>query len=204
MNSRVTANASPDNYGLLMNVNNRPIPRALQPHVNPSGGGSRYGGSRQSGSNSVMQHRAGSRDGNRSGLMAAGQSSLSTGKLPGTKAVSKQGGFFPPMNVAASQNLGRLPTLGLNQIKLEEFHDEDNNMFRIHKKTEHLLVARELEREFKDLNKFEKDNLNIWQKGISTRIDRPGTIRVINDIPALKPELDKKKQLAAAQSQDDM
>ena len=160
MASRVTANASPDNYGLLMNVNNRPIPRALQPHVNPSGNGSRYG-SRQSGSNSVLGHRNGSRDGNRSGLMAAGQSSLSTGKLPGTKAVSKQG-FFPPngqmMNVAASTNLGRLPTLGLNQIKLEEFHDEDNNMFRIHKKTEHLLVARELEREFKDLNKFEKDN----------------------------------------------
>ena len=133
--------------------------------------------------------------------MAAGQSSLSTGKLPGAKAVSKQG-FFPPngqsLNVHASTNLGRLPTLGLNQIKLEEFHDEDNNMFRIHKKTEHLLVARELEREFKDLNKFEKDNQHIWQKGIATRIDRPGTIRVINEIPALKPELDKKKQMAAA------
>ena len=28
-------------------------------------------------------------------------------------------------------NLGRLPTLGLNQIKLEEFKDQDNNMFRI-------------------------------------------------------------------------
>ena len=56
----------------------------------------------------------------------------------------------------------------------------------MHKKTEHLLVARELEREFKDLNKFEKDNLRIWDKGISTRIDRPGTIRVINNIPALK------------------
>ena len=60
-------------------------------------------------------------------------------------------------------------------------------MFRVHKKTEHLLVARELEREFKDLNKFEKTNLRVYEKTTSTRIDRPGTIRVINDIPALKP-----------------
>ena len=96
--------------------------------------------------------------------------------------------------MATNTALGRLPTLGLNQIKLEEFHDDDNNMFRVHKKTEHLLVARELEREFKDLNKFEKDNLRIWEKGISTRIDRPGTIRVINNIPALKPENDKKNK----------
>jgi hypothetical protein len=77
----------------------------------------------------------------------------------------------------------------------------------VHKKTEHLLVARELEREFKDLNKFEKDNLRIWEKGISTRIDRPGTIRVINNIPAFKPDNDKKKGSGGAnngQSQEDM
>ena len=66
-------------------------------------------------------------------------------------------------------------------------------MYRVHKQTEHLLVARELEREFKDLNKFEKDNLRIWEKGISTRVDRVGTIRVIDNIPALRPEHDKKK-----------
>ena len=108
--------------------------------------------------------------------------------------------------MATNTALGRLPTLGLNQIKLEEFQDDDNNMFRVHKKTEHLLVARELEREFKDLNKFEKDYLRIWEKGITTRIDRPGTIRVINSIPALKPELDKKKGMmgAHAASQDDL
>ncbi len=100
--------------------------------------------------------------------------------------------------MATNTALGRLPTLGLNQIKLEEFQDDDNNMFRVHKKTEHLLVARELEREFKDLNKFEKDNLRIWEKGISTRIDRPGTIRVINSIPPLKPDHDKKKALGGA------
>lgn len=79
-------------------------------------------------------------------------------------------------------------------------------MFRVHKKTEHLLVARELEREFKDLKKFEKDNLRIWEKGISTRIDRPGTIRVINNIPAFKPDNEKKKGKGGAgtQSQDEL
>ena len=93
--------------------------------------------------------------------------------------------------LTANTALGRVPTLGLNQIKLEEFQDDDN-MYRVHKKTEHLLVARELEREFKDLNKFEKDNLRIWEKGISTRINRPGTIRVINNIPPLKQDGEKR------------
>ena len=86
-----------------------------------------------------------------------------------------------------------MPTLGLNQIKLDEFTEDENNMFKVHAKTEHLLVARELEREFKDLNKFEKDNLRIWEKGTSTRIDRAGNIKIINNIPALKPDKDKKK-----------
>lgn len=95
--------------------------------------------------------------------------------------------------LATNTALGRLPTLGLNQIKLDEFTDDENNMFKVHEKTEHLLVARELEREFKDLNKFEKDNLRIWEKGTSTRIDRKGNIKIINSIPALKPEKDKKK-----------
>ena len=61
-------------------------------------------------------------------------------------------------------------------------------------------MARELEREFKDLNKYEKDNLRVWQKGISTRIDRSGTIRVVNAIPALKPDGDKRKGLLGAAS----
>ena len=93
-------------------------------------------------------------------------------------------------------NLGRLPTLGLNQIRLEEFQEQDNNLFRIQPNTEKMLVARELEREFKDLNKFEKDHLRVWQKGISTRIDRSGTIRIVNAIPAFKPDGDKRKGLS--------
>ena len=121
--------------------------------------------------------------------MAAGASTLSATKLPGTKQ-----NFNPQVNTLMTANtaLGRVPTLGLGKIQLEEFHDDDN-MYRVHKQTEHLLVARELEREFKDLNKFEKDNLRIWEKGISTRVDRVGTIRVIDNIPALRPEHDKKK-----------
>ena len=132
-------------------------------------------------------------------FQAAGQSTISGTKLPNSKQASKQG-FFPGTAMtpnggllATNTALGRLPTLGLNQIKLDEFQDEDNNMFKVHEKTEHLLVARELEREFKDMNKFEKDNLRIWEKGISTRIDRKGNIRVINNIPALRPDNDKKK-----------
>ena len=105
----------------------------------------------------------------------------------------------------ANTPLGRLPTLGLNQIKLEDFVEngqDDNNMFRLHKKTEHLLVARELEREFKDLNKFDKTSLRVWEKGTSTRVDRPGTIRVVNEIPALKPiELQQSRNQQKKKSQ---
>ena len=121
-----------------------------------------------------------------------------------SRQVTKQQGLFS--NSQMVSNLGRLPTLGLNQIKLEEFHDQDNNLYRLQPTTEKMLVARELEREFKDLNKFEKDNLRVWQKGISTRIDRSGTIRVVNAIPASKPDGDKKKGLGAkdANSQEEL
>ena len=70
-------------------------------------------------------------------------------------------------------------------------------MYRLQPTTEKMLVARELEREFKDLNKYEKDNLRVWQKGISTRIDRSGTIRVVNAIPASRPDGDRKKGFGA-------
>lgn len=79
-------------------------------------------------------------------------------------------------------------------------------MYRLQSNTEKMLVARELEREFKDLNKYEKDNMRVWQKGISTRIDRAGTIRVVNAIPPFKPEKDKNKGLAltSADSQEEL
>ena len=59
-----------------------------------------------------------------------------------------------------------------------------------------MLVVRELEREFKDLNKFEKDALRIYDKQISTRLDRAGAIREVSAIPASK-ELGSKNKLVA-------
>ena len=41
---------------------------------------------------------------------------------------------------------------------------------------------RELEREFNDLNKEQKDTLKIYEKLISTRMDRVGAIRNIDKI----------------------
>ena len=51
-----------------------------------------------------------------------------------------------------------------------------------------MLVARELEREYKELNKFEMGHMRVWDKMTATRIDRSGTIRVVNAIPAFKPD----------------
>jgi len=55
-------------------------------------------------------------------LMAAGASQISAGKHAGSKNNSKSQ-FFPQNTGQMTTNtaLGRLPTLGLNQIKLEEF-----------------------------------------------------------------------------------
>ena len=103
--------------------------------------------------------------------------------------------------LANNAALGRLPTLGLGTIKLEEVGHDDYNKFNYMKDTEKLLVAREIERELKDLRKYEKDNLRIWEKQISTRIDRVGTIREINSIPAKKPEQDKRKGVQALGNQ---
>jgi len=82
--------------------------------------------------------------------------------------------------------LGRLPTLGLNKYTENNFRDDTRNPFFVQKDTETMLVVRELEREFKDLNKFEKDALKVDQKGIATRQDRSGAIREVNRIPASK------------------
>lgn len=66
--------------------------------------------------------------------------------------------------LASNAALGRLPTLGLGTIKLEEVGQDDYNKFNYMRDTEKLLVARELDRELKDLRKYEKDNLKIWDK----------------------------------------
>lgn len=65
-------------------------------------------------------------------------------------------------------------------------------MFRIQPTTEKMLVSRELEREFKDLGRYERTNKRVHEKTITTRNDRAGTIRVVNNIPALRYEEEKK------------
>ena len=42
-----------------------------------------------------------------------------------------------------------------------------------------MLVMRELEREIRQLNKFEKDTLKVHEKPIATRIDRTGYIKEV-------------------------
>jgi hypothetical protein len=78
---------------------------------------------------------------------------------------------------------------------LEDLANEDDNinLFKIQSNTEKLFIARELEREFKDINKYEKDNLKVWEKQISTHVNRAGTIRTINGIPALRPQGERKR-----------
>ena len=47
---------------------------------------------------------------------------------------------------------------------------------------------RELEREIKELNKFEKDGLKVYEKPIATRQDRTGFLRNVQNIAATKPK----------------
>jgi len=112
----------------------------------------------------------------------------------GRSTVSQQGrskrttnqGFFTQTQLANNANLGRLPTLGLNTIKAEDFGDDSRNPFYVQGDTTKMLVVRELEREFKDLNKFEKDAMRIHDKQISTRLDRAGAITEVAAIPPSK------------------
>jgi hypothetical protein len=101
--------------------------------------------------------------------------------------------------------LGRLPTLGLNKYTSDNFRDDTKNPFYVQKNTETMLVVRELEREFKDLNKFEKDNLKVFQKSISTRQDRAGAIREVSKIPPsnnFKPRNKSKVNTSTEETRD--
>ena len=57
-----------------------------------------------------------------------------------------------------------------------------------------MLVVRELEREVKDLNKYEKDTLKVHQKNIMTRLDRSGAINDVGSIPARKVDFNPTKR----------
>ena len=149
--------------------------------------------------NNVRQNATGN-----STLIAAGRSTVSAGL--GRQGTQTGKSFQMSNFLANNAALGRLPTLGLGKINLDQVQQDDNNKFNVMKDTEKLLVARELDRELKDLKKYEKDNLRIWEKQISTRIDRAGTIRQINNIPAsLNKDIDKRKAgMQAIQSDADL
>ncbi len=58
-----------------------------------------------------------------------------------------------------------------------------------------MLVMRELEREYRDLNKYQKDSLKVHEKQISTRVDRGGALRRIDEIPPTKQDHKKSKKV---------
>ena len=98
------------------------------------------------------------------------------------QAKSSGKNFFSSSHMANNANLGRLPTLGLGKIRAEDFADDTANPFKVQDNTEKLLVMRELEREFKDLNRYEKEAQKIFQKGVASKPDRTGSIRDVNAI----------------------
>ena len=79
---------------------------------------------------------------------------------------------------------------------------DNMNLFKVHNDTEKLFIQRELEREFKDIQRFEKMNLRVHQKTTSTCINRAGTLRMLNDIPALRPEKRRNQSTKNFASQD--
>ena len=72
-------------------------------------------------SKALSQYVKGPLSGSRAQLNALRTSVDSAGRHSRGAAVRQ--GFFSPTALANNANLGRLPTLGLNQIKLEEFQD---------------------------------------------------------------------------------
>jgi len=52
------------------------------------------------------------------------------------------------------------------------------------------LLAREKEREYKELTKGDIENLRVFEKSIATRQNRAGVIREINSIKAAKRNTD--------------
>jgi len=96
---------------------------------------------------------------------------------------------------------GKLPSLGLSKYVGSDFEDDTRNPFTVQPTTEKMLVMRELEREYRDLNKYQKDTLKVHEKMIQTRVDRTGSLRRITEI-APKKETRSKSKSKAIQQQD--
>jgi hypothetical protein len=99
---------------------------------------------------------------------------------------------------------GKLPSLGLSKYCGNDFADDTRNPFTVQPNTEKMLVMRELEREFRDLNKSQKDTLAVHEKMISTRVDRAGALARIREIKESKqPDRKNTKKKALQQDQDE-
>ena len=79
-------------------------------------------------------------------------------------------------------NIGKLPSLGLSKYSTNDFYDDTRNPFMIQQTTEKILVMKELENEFNDLNKHQKDFKKVYEKTTSTRMDRTGAISNVDKI----------------------
>ena len=79
---------------------------------------------------------------------------------------------------------GQLPSLGLSKYRNQSItrSQKPENPFSVQRETEKLLVARERERENKDMNRVQQEELRVFEKGIATRQNRAGVIREIQGI----------------------
>ena len=98
--------------------------------------------------------------------------------------------------------MGKLPSLGLSRYVASDFRDETRNPFTVQTLTEKMLVMRELEREYGELNKYHNDGKLIHEKPIQTRVDRCGALRRIKEIPHRRDERLRQKQKGSAEVDD--
>jgi hypothetical protein len=97
-----------------------------------------------------------------------------------------------------------LPSLALGKFKGVDLRVDFRNPFRVQKETELLLIAREKERQMKDITRIEKTKLHVFEKSIATRRNRSGVIREISCIKASKPVNKKKGSgIRGMQGEDD-
>ncbi len=125
--------------------------------------------------------------------------SMMSAMKKGTDIVEQNKNTRKGSNVSAAfrqdSGTGKLVSLGLSKYRAEDFTDDTLNPFTIQPNTEKMLVMRELEREYRDLNKYQKDSLKVHEKQIATRNDGCGALRRIEEIPPSKQEHKKSKNL---------
>ena len=93
---------------------------------------------------------------------------------------------FGGLGSLMTSNPTMLPTLGLTKYKNMDLQQNQKNPFKVHNRTEKLLVLREREREFHDFNKLEKEGQHVHEKEKTSRPNRHGVIREIRNIKTSK------------------